>query len=959
MFYQIEGFLFYLGIPNAQNVSRNDDGTVGSSYIVFGQRKSTKVVRSISLLSPLDSGYYAKVAAGNGGIIPETSNTQSLTFIGDINGDTFVDILIGRPFVSKCSFFYGDAIGFDGSTGLAALSESFSIHGDPTDLFGWSSSRIGDVNQDGLDEILTSAIGINMVFIIYGKRSFPPNVNIHELTAADYVKIESSDTEVNFGVSISLARDFNGDHYRDLLIACVDYVLQRNVIYVLFGPAAWSGGNSVKISNLPSTAYLKITAPDTFTGYSVAGIGDINGDGYDDIALGRLTSTGTRLPLERTFVIYGNSKSSGSFELSEMTSEDGFIIYHGGFFVKGIGDVNADGIADFMICSYPSWQGKANTYFIQTPSNMTTSPTFLPTMVPSVIPTISPSFSLSPTFVPSAPSPNITSHPTFLATEAPTFLPTEFPISLEPTIGPTRANYVLTSAKPSKRPTKSPVLKITRKPTINPTITATSLRTAGHNQMSSEPFVVIDSPENGVYYGTTQNNHFIISATHGNIEIVPAEATNNTNLYLFLPSTAPVTEKQVTTINNFHVNTDIINLSRFRTIRNITDIPYVVKSTPNNNQYIIIMPTTNYEIHFPSISSFNLFRPSNFYFFIEISPNIDNTRSQQLTMIVISGTIAVFFCLAFFLKKPEPTEKEKETDDYENEEILDGRFRKKSVLRKSVSSVSRGTMFLPLELLNRVKRTTLLFFKQENNSSDHSDDSFDDDDEEDDEEENTVVNDGDDDENEDHDDDADDDESLPSISFLFNLFFDETKEDDLSSIPSSGFHFSEDALSEREEDENDVVYYEEKSEESAEDSQVEPFHSGFMDKRYYNEAADDFEDYCYQQESISTKHNFDNPVNFIENRIGDYYSYHDSGYPCLQDSNQYYPPTSENHDYYLSSPYMPYETEYYENNLTGNHDNRFDSGDQFDEENVYNSTFNRSSQYKDHDLSASINFCEF
>jgi hypothetical protein len=836
MFYQIEGFLFYPGIPNAQNVTRNDDGTVGSSYIVFGQRKSQKVVSSISLLSPVDSGYYAKVAPGNGGIIPDTSNTQSLTFIGDINGDTYPDILIGRPFLSRCSFFYGDPVGFEASTELTALSESFSIHGDPIDLFGWSSSRIGDVNQDGLDEILTSAIGINTVYIIYGKRSFPISMNIHELDASEYVKIVSSDTEVNFGVSVSLARDFNGDHFRDLLITCVDYVLQRNVIYVLFGPAAWSGGNTVKIKDLPSSSYLKITAPDTFTGYSVAGIGDINKDGYDDIALGRLTSTGTKLPLERTFIIYGNSRSSGSFELNQMTSEDGFIIYNGGFFVKGIGDVNDDGIDDFMICSYPSWQGQANTYLIQTPSNMTTSPTFLPTMVPSVRPTFSPSFSLSPTFVPSAPSPNITAYPTMPVTESPTPVPTDFPISLEPSMAPTRALYVLTSAKPSKRPTKSPVFKVTRKPTNKPTVTATSLRTVeGNTPIRDEPFVDINSPEDGVYYGTINNNRFIISASQGNVEIVPAGTTNNTNIYLFLPVPGDA-EKHVATVRNFHVNTDIINLSRFPAIRNITDVPYIVQPTENSNQYIIIAPAKNYEIHFPSISSFSYFKRSNFYFVMDPVHNKDSSDFQKFVVILCVGSIAVLFIAALVLKKDD---KDSEENDYYSEEDKK-EDRAENWVYKMVTSLWSWITFAYINLMNYTKKalklmkdkkvaTKPLIIKQEKEFSDNSSDDDDDNDDDDD-----------DDDLGDDDDDEDDAESIPSISLLFNLLFDKSK-DDLSSMRSSEYNLSN--WSESDNNETDFNS-EEKYDESVQDQCVidirdDSSNDDFGANRYYADSGDE------------------------------------------------------------------------------------------------------------------------
>jgi hypothetical protein len=85
--------------------------------------------------------------------------------IGDINGDSYLDLMVGYPLASKCSVYLGNGLD-DFTTIVATTGESFAIVGDPYDgggFLGWSSIRVGDLNSDGCDEILVSAISANVV----------------------------------------------------------------------------------------------------------------------------------------------------------------------------------------------------------------------------------------------------------------------------------------------------------------------------------------------------------------------------------------------------------------------------------------------------------------------------------------------------------------------------------------------------------------------------------------------------------------------------------------------------------------------------------------------------------------------------------------------------------------------------------------------------------------------------
>jgi len=93
------------------------------------------------------------------------------------------------------------------------------------------------------------------------------------------------------------------------------------------------------------------------SGYSVAGIGDVNGDGHDDLLIGSLSADLTgRTDAGVSYVVYGRQGGFGtSLDLASLTAAQGFAITgvnafdYSGASVRAAGDVNGDGLADFLI----------------------------------------------------------------------------------------------------------------------------------------------------------------------------------------------------------------------------------------------------------------------------------------------------------------------------------------------------------------------------------------------------------------------------------------------------------------------------------------------------------------------------------------------------------------------------------------------------------------------------------
>ncbi len=349
----------------------NDEGgdRAGQTYLIFGKPSGWSMDIK---LSNADASFIGENIADYSG--------YSLSGAGDVNGDGFDDFLIGAygndeggDRAGQTYLILGKSSGWSMDIDLSNADGSFI--GEATlDQSGNSVSGTGDINFDGFNDII---IGVHQndeggdsagqTYLIFGKSSgWAMDTS---LSSADGSFIGEVASDVS-GYSISSGADVNGDGFDDLLIGAYQNDEGGNgagQTYLIFGWSTfWIMDTDLSESD---SSFIGETAGDE-SGFSVTGVGDVNGDGFDDILIGAYGNSEGNNLAGQTYLIFG--KSSGwSMDISLSSADASFIgeeiADHSGYCISGGGDVNGDGFDDILIGANDNDEGgdrAGQTYLI-------------------------------------------------------------------------------------------------------------------------------------------------------------------------------------------------------------------------------------------------------------------------------------------------------------------------------------------------------------------------------------------------------------------------------------------------------------------------------------------------------------------------------------------------------------------------------------------------------------------
>lgn len=296
---------------------------------------------------------------------------RSVSSTGDINGDGYDDVIVGAPFPGTTpglSFVvFGKAGGWDPVLPLSTLggASGFRIVGETAgDFIGDAVSSAGDVNGDGLSDLLVGARGFDdngnelsgAAYVIFGKQSgWGAEFDLTDINGANGFRLNGETAEDFVGGAVASAGDVNGDGFADVIISGVYENTGEGRSYVVFGKATgWS--DEIDLSSLNGTNGFQINAEETddAAGAAVSSAGDVNGDGFDDIFIG---APGTNdVEAGGSYVIFGKASGwSANLDLSSLNGANGFeligrqIYDQSGFTVSSAGDINGDGFDDMII----------------------------------------------------------------------------------------------------------------------------------------------------------------------------------------------------------------------------------------------------------------------------------------------------------------------------------------------------------------------------------------------------------------------------------------------------------------------------------------------------------------------------------------------------------------------------------------------------------------------------------
>ncbi|MCZ2204990.1 DUF4114 domain-containing protein [Cylindrospermopsis raciborskii] len=374
-----------IGAPFAD--SNGDDS--GAAYVIFG-RSSFSSLPTINPSNLGDNGFIIN------GLNPQDQLGYRVSSAGDLNQDGFDDVIIAAP---PNAYVYPPVTGDQaGKVYVIFGSEKFNpsnpnfdtsnfdlnvINGSRADDYlGVGLNRGGDFNGDGIDDLIIGSpfndfngFRSGQAYVIFGsKESFSSSLNVSQLDGVNGFVINGQEGD-QLGFSVSTAGDINHDGIGDIIVSAHDADPQgvdaAGAAYVVFG-ARTQFNSKLDLSSLNGNNGFVINGIGELdkTSWAVAGLGDVNGDGIDDLLVSAIHADANGDNSGQGYVIFGSKESfSSSLNVSQLDGVNGFIIngksenHNLGYSASGAGDINGDGISDILISAPFAGSGEVYVVF--------------------------------------------------------------------------------------------------------------------------------------------------------------------------------------------------------------------------------------------------------------------------------------------------------------------------------------------------------------------------------------------------------------------------------------------------------------------------------------------------------------------------------------------------------------------------------------------------------------------
>ncbi len=343
-------------------------------------------IKSIQKISDLEGNFNATLDNSDDFGYP-------LANLGDLDGDGINELGVG--------VLGDDDAGADaGALYILFLNESGSVRDyrkitegsgnftqdlQAADYFSFSGlSNIGDLNNDGVEDIAVGSLGDSggalrgAIYILFMNDNY---------TAKSFQKINSTignfsytlENNDEFGASITSLGDLDGDGNSEIVVAARrddDGGNDVGALYVLYlnSDGTVKANHKINITTANLTSYL---GPDDLFGLTSSNLGDLDGNGVDDLAVGAFGDDDGGTNRGALYILFMNQSAQvissqkisdieGNFN-ANLTDGDEF-----GTFVSAINDLNSDGIKDILVGSWKDGpDNKGAVYVINLNTNGT------------------------------------------------------------------------------------------------------------------------------------------------------------------------------------------------------------------------------------------------------------------------------------------------------------------------------------------------------------------------------------------------------------------------------------------------------------------------------------------------------------------------------------------------------------------------------------------------------------
>jgi hypothetical protein len=386
--------------------------------------------------------------------------------------------------------------------------------GASVDQFGVEVRGAGDVNGDGIDDVIGGANAADspsraeagIAYVVFGHNSTTAFATVDLSgfsTGSAGFKVLGAAVGDFSGNTVSGAGDFNGDGYGDIIVGAIYYDgpggTDSGAVYVIFGHSTTTAFADIDLAALSSSQGFRITgaAANDRLSRSLSSAGDFNHDGYGDIVVASNSN--------KAYILFGHSSATAfsNVDLAMFSAgAAGFIVTGSGdlgFSVAGGTDINGDGVDDVLVTA-PSASGTGVLYVLYGRSQLQ----FFNIDVQTGLPKVSGFRIVGPTVLTIAewsvslvkdydgdgvgdillgarfadPSGREDAGAVYLVygeLSAPTSQPSRQP-SGQPTRHPSPQPSVQPSRQPTSQPSRQPTMQPSRQPSVRPTSSPVSER---------------------------------------------------------------------------------------------------------------------------------------------------------------------------------------------------------------------------------------------------------------------------------------------------------------------------------------------------------------------------------------------------------------------------------------------------------------------------------------------------